>query len=245
MKLLEAIAMWQQEAVNIEPPSNSDRLRAVGGLPGPAFFPEGFGLSHDFDPQNGRPTLMAIGHNFGGETYRRNLEPPGPGREDIDGRRTWCKLDVLLRKVNHPNSRPSNCYRTNWFIGLLPGDKQNGAFLLKPDPIYENACRSLLIKQIRCLRPTAILLLGPEVARRAYQLFPALAPWRDAKDFAEIDRSSIGHSQRNVEIASANRRTNVVALLHPSQGAGNEARRMKNMTAPFAEAELIRAALEP
>jgi hypothetical protein len=46
MSLLASIAQWQEEALAIAPPSGTDRLPAVGGLPGPAFFPEGSGLSH-------------------------------------------------------------------------------------------------------------------------------------------------------------------------------------------------------
>jgi len=114
----------------------------------------------------------------------------------------------------------------------------------KPDPTYEQACCSLLIKQIQFLRPTAILLLGPEVAGRAYQIMPALAPWRDADRWIDIDRSSIGHSARNVGVPAANVRTNVAALLHPSFGAANQGRRMKNMLEPATEAEIIRDALK-
>ena len=45
-----------------------------------------------------------------------------------------------------------------------PRRKQTGRFLLKAEPEYEDACRSLLLKQIEAIRPRAILLLGPEVA---------------------------------------------------------------------------------
>ena len=124
-------------------------------------------------PENARPTIMAIGHNFGCATYREEIGPAG--RED--DKSTWRNLDALLLTAG---SSPARCFRTNWFIGLLPGDKQVGRFLLRPDPKYERACRSLLIKQIHFLRPTAILLLGPEVASRAYQIMPELAPWKDA-----------------------------------------------------------------
>jgi uracil-DNA glycosylase len=183
---------------------------------------------------------MAIGHNFGCETYRKNLEPPGPGREDIDGKGTWCKLDELLRKAG---ASPANCYRTNWFIGLLPGKKNNGPFLLKPDSDYEGSCRSLLRKQIIFLRPKTILFLGPEVIRRAYQIFPALEFWRNARKFMDVDQSSIGHSLRNIEIQDASSQTNLAALLHPSFGASNQGRRMKNMSKPMTEVEIIRAVL--
>jgi hypothetical protein len=210
-------------------------------LPGPAFFPEGFGLSDALDAETDRPTFMAIGHNFGCAAYREKLEPPGPGREDLDGRGTWCKLDGLLRKAG---ANPALCFRTNWFIGLLPGQKQSGPFLLKPDPVYEVACCSLLAKQIRYLRPAAILLLGPYVASRACQIISALTPWRGVRKFSEIDCSSIGHSPRSVEVTTvANFSVNVAALLHPSIGAANQGRRVRNMPVPMTEAEIIRTAL--
>ena len=138
---------------------------------------------------------------------------------------------------------PDQCFRTNWFVGLLPGSKQTGCFLRKPDRDYELACRSLLAKQIQEIKPTAILLLGPEVASRAYSLIPALLPWRGADRWIEIDQSTIGHSARDVEVPAARVRTNVVALLHPSFGAANQSRRMKNMRSPATEADIIRAAL--
>ncbi len=36
----------------------------------------------------------------------------------------------------------------------------------------------------------------------------------------------------------------MAALLHPSFGAANQSRRMKNMAVPLTEAEIIRAALK-
>lgn len=235
MTLLESISLWQQEALKIDPPSGTDRLRAIGGLPGPAFFPEGFGLSHPVLP-DGKPTIMAIGHNFGCVEYRNKID--SGGREDEEA--TWRNLDRLLIAAG---SSPANCFRTNWFIGLLPGDTQTGKFLHKPDQEYEQACQSLLIRQIEVLRPTAIFLLGPEVASRAYRIIPSLSPWREAKRWTDIDRSVLGHSARNVEVPRANLRTNIAALLHPSFGSANQGRRMKNMLRPATEAEIIRAAL--
>jgi uracil-DNA glycosylase len=236
MTLLASIALWQEEALKIAPPSGTDRLPAVGGLLGPAFFPEGFGLSQAALSQKDRPTIIAIGHNFGCQEYRKEIQPAG--RED--DKATWRNLDALLLQAG---SKPAQCFRTNWFIGLLPGSKQTGRFLLKPDHDYEQACRSLLVKQIREIKPTAILLLGPEVASRAYSIIPALAPWRGAHRWVEIDQSTIGHSIRDAEIPAAGVRTNVVALLHPSFGAANQSRRMGNMRVPVAEADIVRAAL--
>lgn len=237
MTLIETISLWQQEALTIQPPSGTDLLPAVGGLPGPAFFPEGFGLSHPVHAHDNPPTVMVIGHNFGCADYRQLID--AAGRED--DKATWRNFDSLLRDAG---STPAECFRTNWFIGLLPGDKQVGRFLRKADPTYERACCSLLTKQIKFLRPVAILLLGPEVASRAWQLAPALTPWKGAETWVDIDRSSIGHSQRNVEVPSADLRTNVAALLHPSFGAANQGRRMKNMLIPAMEVEIIQAALK-
>jgi len=234
MTLVESIAEWQHEALNIRPPTGTHHLPAVGGLPGPAFFPEGMGLSHPIPSDDRRPAIMAVGHNFGCAAYREEII--SAGRED--DKATWRNLDRLL--VN-AGANPSQCFRTNWFIGLLPGEKQIGRFLHKPDPSYEGACRRLLIRQIKYLRPTAILLLGPEVAGRAYQIIPALEPWSGADNWISIDRSSIGPCLRDVEIPAANLRTNVAALLHPSFGAANQSRRMKNMAVPHTEAEIIRA----
>lgn len=237
MILVEAIAEWQREAQGIQPPSGTDLLPAVGGLPGPAFFPEGSGLSHPITLDDHRPAIMAIGHNFGCAEYRDEIR--SAGRED--DKATWRNLDALLIEAR---AKPAQCFRTNRFIGQLPGGEQVGRFLRRPDPLYERACCVLLTKQIRFLRPTTILLLGPEVAVRVYQIIPALTPWRNAKRFVDIDRSSIGHSVRNVEVPAAGVRTNVAALLHPSFGAANQSRRMKNMMVPLTEAEIIQAALK-
>ncbi|RZU41100.1 uracil-DNA glycosylase family protein [Edaphobacter modestus] len=234
MSLLASIARWQEESLAIAPPSGTDRLPAVGGLPGPAFFPEGFGLSHVV--RNDHPTIIAIGHNFGCQKYRNEIQ--SAGRED--DKATWRNLDALLLQAG---SNPAQCFRTNWFVGLLPGSKQTGRFLRKPDHDYEQACLSLLLKQIQEIKPTAILLLGPEVAGRAHGLIPALTPWRGAKGWIDIDQSTVGHSAHDVEVPAAGVRTNVVALLHPSFGAANQSRRMKNMRVPVTEAEIIRAAM--
>jgi uracil-DNA glycosylase len=149
-------------------------------------------------------------------------------------------LDTLLAQAG---LRPELCFRTNWFIGLLPGETQTGKFLRRPDQEYERACNNLLIKQIKALRPAAILILGPEVASRAYQLIPSLAPWRDTRRWVDIDRSVIGHSLRKAHVPGADLTTNIAALLHPSSGVANQSRRMANMATPVTEAEIVREAL--
>jgi hypothetical protein len=236
MTLLEMIERWQQEATGISPPIAGDRVNAIGGLPGPAFFPEGWGIDESCIREGITPTVMAIGHNFGCVSYRQRID--AVGREDDQA--TWRNLDGLLFQAG---ASPAQCFRTNWFIGLLPGDKQTGRFLLKAEPEYEDACRSLLLKQIAAIRPRAILLLGPEVASRAYTLMPSLLPWRGAMKWKDIDCSAIGHSPRGIEIAGTSHHANIAALLHPSFGMANQGRRMQNMRVPMTEVEIVRAAL--
>lgn len=236
MKFLEALEQLQHEAIRIQPPSGSDRLTAVGGMSGPAFFPEGFGLTDAARRSGEVPVIAAIGHNFGSEEYRRQIEPAG--REDSEA--TWRNLDNLLRDAG---SNPDKCFRTNWFVGLLPGEKQTGVFLRKPDARYEQACLTLLIKELIAIRPTAILLLGPEVASRAYSLIPALLPWKGAKNWVDIDRSAIGHAVCGAKIPAAGTTVNVAALLHPSFGPANQGRRMKNMSTPITESQIVKSIL--
>ena len=233
--LTETIARWQQEALQVRPPKGNGHLPALGGLPGPAFFPEGLGLSEPIHRENDTPTIVAIGHNFGCEAYRTEIDPAG--RED--DKATWRNLDSLLLGAG---LEPVICYRTNWFIGLLPGNTQTGVFLHGSDPNYERVCLSLLSKQLEFFQPSAILLLGFDVVRRAYQLAPALDPWRNSKNWKQVDCSSIGHSPRNVHIPEAKLKTNIVALLHPSFAPANQGRRMKNMPVPMSQSEMIRAA---
>ncbi|MDR3792279.1 MAG: hypothetical protein P4L03_02755 [Terracidiphilus sp.] len=235
--VIGAISLLQRKALQIMPPPESNCLPAKGGLSGPAFFPEGLGLSELHLLRGSEmPRIIAVGHNFGCVDYRAAIELVG--RED--DKPTWRNLDRILSKAG---ICPESCFRTNWFIGLLLGSSQMGKFLRAPDKSYEVQCNRILIDQISLIKPRVLLLLGPEVASRAYQIAPTLAPWRGAKRWIDIDHSSIGPSPRDVEIPGAGLRVNVTAILHPSFGAANEGRRMRNMSQPITEAELIRAAI--
>lgn len=164
--LLDIIANWQRIARAIVPPEGSGILAARGGLPGPAFFPEGFGLQNPTvdDPW---PNIVAIGHNFGSEDYRKRIE--AAGREDDNA--TWRNLRRLLADAEIPLE---SCFMTNWFVGLQPGKKQIGEFLLHPDSRFERDCSDLLLEQIRILKPRVILLLGLPVVNLAHRIMPEL-----------------------------------------------------------------------
>lgn len=236
--LVNALTRLQCVAVSVSMPAETSLLPARGGLAGPAFFPEGLGLSEPALHGSVLPTFMAIGHNFGCVAYRNKIELAG--RED--DKTTWRNLDRLLLAAE---AEPSSCFRTNWFIGLLPGNEQTGRFLRRPNEAYEERCAQLLIEQIKLIRPTAIFILGPEVASRVHRIAPRLSAWRGAKMWAEIDRSNIGHSVHQVELLAAGVTANVAALPHPSFGTANQSRRMSNMAVPATEAEIVRSVIGP
>lgn len=193
-------------------------------------------MSEDVLINGGHPKFMVIGHNFGCASYRQEID--AASRED--DKVTWRNLDSLLVSVG---IRPELFFRTNWFVGLLAGDKQVGKFLRGEHQEYEESCRRLLIDQVKLIRPKAIFFLGPEVATRAHRIASGLAPWKDAKRWADIDQGAIEHSLRGVAISETDLTVNVAALLHTSFGSANQSRRMKNMVVPMTEAEIIGEAL--
>jgi uracil-DNA glycosylase len=234
--LLDLTTKWQQQATRIAPPENTGISPARGGLSGPAFFPEGLGLQNP-TAHAIWPELMAIGHNFGCEDYRKEID--AESRED--NKPTWRNLRSLLCDAG---VAIESCYMTNWFVGLQPGSAQVGTFLVRPDPRYEAECRHLLLKQIGGVLPRTILLLGLNVVSRAHEIMPRLEMWAGARNWALVDKSSIGPVAFNVEVPGAGVRANVVALLHPSFSPANQRhRRSAAFLGPIPEAEMIRRAL--
>ena len=235
MNILEVIRGWQIKAKSITSPEGTDILPARGGLPGPAFFPEGFGL------QNPRadalwPDIMAVGHNFGCEDYRNEIDTAG--RED--DKATWRNLRRLLADADVPME---SCFMTKWFVGLQPGNKQVGEFLSHPDSRFERESSELLLEEIRTLKPHVILLLGLPVVGRAHRIMPTLKPWADALNWSAVDSSSLGPIAYGVGIPGSEVRTNVVALLHPSFSPSNQRYRRAVFPVKKPGVEMIRNAV--
>ena len=125
MTLVETIAAWQMEALSIQPPLGSGLLPAVGGLPGPAFFPEGFGLSHPILPEHPAPTIMAVGHNFGCAQYREGIGPAG--RED--DKATWRNLDACCAMPTVP---PRGVFGRTGLLGCFLATSKQASFCVNP-----------------------------------------------------------------------------------------------------------------
>ncbi len=220
MDFLNKIKLWQSQACKIEPPPG--RFKARGGLCGPAFFPEGRGL---LNPEkwrkSGTPSIMVIGHNFGSCGYRVKVETKLCGREDNE--HTWENLASLLKdakvRIDKRIITIDDCFMTNWFVGLLPGEKNRVPFLVPGWPgekEYEAECFDLLKQQIEEIQPRLILLMGKVVVLRASQLIPELKCWRwETK--TEPSWPNIRSCGENVRIISLKNNPIVVAgLWHTS-----------------------------
>jgi len=233
--LVEYIERWQERARNIAPPEGTDIVISRGGLPGPAFFPEGSGLQNP-TADAPWPDIMAIGHNFGCEDYRDEIETSG--RED--DKATWRNLRRLLTDASVPIE---SCFMTNWFVGLRSGNKQVGEFLSRPDARYERECSELLIQQIGTLKPKVILLLGLPVVQRAHRIIPMLRQWANATNWIAVDSSSLGPVAYEVAILGTGARANVVALLHPSFSPSNQRYRRTVFAVAKPEVEIVKCAV--
>jgi uracil-DNA glycosylase len=182
------------------------------------------------------PNIMAVGHNFGCEDYRNEIN--AAGREN--DKATWRNLCGLLTDADVPIE---SCFMTNWFIGLQPVRKQVGEFLSRPDSRYERECSELLLEQIRALKPYVILLLGLPVVGRAHRIMPTLKPWANAPNWSGVDSSILGPVAHGVEIPGTEVKANVVALLHPSFSPSNQRHRRTVFPVKKPEVEMIRSAI--
>jgi uracil-DNA glycosylase len=178
---------------------------------------------------------MAIGHNFGCEAYRNSINDRG----HKDDKATWRNLRALLEDAA---LSIESCFMTNWFIGLLPGNRQVRKFLHAPSPRYESECRGLLLEEIKGLKPKLILLLGLNVVSRAYEIMPSLSPWAGATNWKTVDGSSLGSMARRVEVSGTGVRANIVPLLHPSFSPPNQRFRAGLFPLPKPEVEMLRQA---
>ncbi|HEX7423409.1 MAG TPA: hypothetical protein VF311_05925 [Terriglobales bacterium] len=131
---------------------------------------------------------------------------------------------------------------TNWFVGLQPGNKQVGDFLVRPSPRYEADCHQLLLEQITTLKPEVILLLGLLCGREGARNMPALRPWAGVPNWSAVD--SVGPVAYDIEVDGTGVRVNVVALLHPSFSPPNQRLRRSGMfSVEKPGAEMVRRAL--
>jgi hypothetical protein len=207
---------WDQQAGFDRYPEGVEGIKEP--IPGLAFFPGGYGLigCREGSPLPAFPTggVLVVGHNFDSVAgYRKSLD----NRTESDKSPTWSNLRKLLETAGVPEAR---CFFTNLYIGLIVGATNRGKFPGSADPEFVKYCQSLLLSQIRELKPRLILTLGLEVPPVLGALSPELTNWQKARTIKALDAA--GAVQRSVTFEGiAGFATTVVALLHPSERALN------------------------
>ena len=125
---------------------------------GTAFFPGGCGLYlEDRDPNETvcfpMDDIMILGHNYDCETGFRNALKNG---KDILTARTWQRLPPMLIEAG---ILTDNCFFTNAFMGLCPGDTNTAGYMGRIGTFREK-CMKFLKMQIEFQCPRLIVTLG-------------------------------------------------------------------------------------
>ena len=226
--LLENVAPYPSGVVRIPAP--------VGGT---SFFPGGMGIwnsprSADLPPLPiGK--VMVLGHDYHSETgYQRTLENE---EENLKGP-TWRHLlDLIeLAKIQR-----TDCFFTNFFMGLRAGKSSTGRFPGNHDQEYVQMCLDFLIQQLRVQMPRLVLTLGKYVPALIAGLSDDLSPWKDAKSFKDIDQNDrcVLANVTFRQIPQVKPMT-FVALVHPCYRARNVGiRRYKELRGEAAEIRML------
>lgn len=192
---------------------------------------------------------MIVANNFGTEAYWRELAAPGgPGGENTrDAAGTWGGLGRLLAGAGVGLGQ---CYFTNAFTALLPGDRPLvGDLPGSADVSFRAACRASLLGQIGVVRPRVILALGSHAIGLLGELSGALSAWcegRSARSFAAIDTAGLA-VVHGVVVPEHGLTLAAVALTHPSwsnQHLRSHSTPAGMLRGPQAEHAMIREALE-
>jgi uracil-DNA glycosylase len=210
-------------------------------IPGTAFFPGGYGLwSGDQDNEVVSPfpfgRIMVLGHDFGSvESHRASFDR---GHE-LDCA-TWRNMRSFFEEAG---INLSECFFTNFYMGLRKGSKNTGKFPGATDPDFVDRCRAFLSKQIAFQKPRAILTLGTWVPSLLAPLSPNLSPWSKAKTFHAIDNA--GGLIPNCRFDGVPTPIHVAALTHPSlRGSNINRRQFGSKTGNAAELALVKKALK-
>jgi len=214
--------LWKQHSPRTYP---SGLIRVPRAIPGPAFFPGGYGLSGaaknqplpEF-PANG---VMVLGHDFDSEVeYKKSYER---GFEDLKANSTWRELTSLFLTVNLLRE---TCFFTNFYMGLRQGNNSQGKNPGASDKPFVMHCERFLCEQIRVQRPSLIVTLGLWVPRAIAAISPELQCWSGTKEMTIKELDASGPLINDVTFHGVpNLRTVVVALVHPAHRPANVLKR--------------------
>jgi uracil-DNA glycosylase len=207
-------------------------------ISGTAFFPGGTGLWQT-ESSRSRATshrqVMILGHDFDSEaaynrSFKRGDETSGP---------TWRNLLSLLRDVG---ISPTECFFTNYFMGMRRGSISTGPSPASADLEFIERCGAFFIEQLKFIRPKLLLTLGTVVPRTIAFRSGDLNDWQTAKQFADLDR--LGPVRLGVRFEGYRGRMNLVALTHPSiRGPNVLRRRFRSHRGHKAELAMLKEAI--
>lgn len=178
---------------------------------------------------------MVLGHDFGSvESHRASVDH---GNE-LDCA-TWRNMRSFFEVAG---VKLSECFFTNFYMGLREGSKNIGKFPGATDPNFVARCRAFLSKQIVFQKPRAILTLGTWVPSLLAPQSQELSPWLQAKTFRAIDCA--GGLILNCRFDGVRFSIHVAALTHPSLRGSNVSRRQfGSKTGNAAELALVKKVL--
>ncbi len=197
-----------------------------------AFFPGSTGTAVGRVVQPGG--VMVLGHNFysvaGFEEIRRS------GKDDWASSTGRALVELLPRGGLDPYA----CFYTNFFMGLIAGKDNVGAFPGRRDANFVRWCLAFLNFQIEVVRPRVVLVLGIQTPRRLAALAPQLSGWAMCRSFAVMDAAGLGIVD-DVQIGGNS--LTFVALTHPSiRGPNVHRRRFGGQTGDDAEVAMLKLA---
>jgi len=203
---------------------------------GTAFYPAGDGLykeQGDVDfPYGG---VMVLGHNFDSE--RGYNESRMKGTENING--PTCRGTLNLLKAVH--IEPQHCFFTNFYMGLIAGNKSRGKFPGGTDLNFVRRCQELFLMQVELMRPAMIITLGLPVPRLIAPLAKELKAWEGLASIKDLNASPFFHG---VKFSDEHTPCAVVGVIHPCYAERNIRHRAYNgYTGPDVEELILRDAM--
>ncbi len=203
--------LWREHATYFHYPPGV--IPVPEPIAGTAFFPGGYGL---WNPEAIRPLppfpfrgVMIVGHDFHSESgywssHRR--------RSESSNQPTWRNLRDLLRRADIDLSE---CFFTNFFMGLRAGSATTGPFPGASDDRFVRDCRSFLLRQIEVQRPSLLITLGIQTPYLMAPLSPQLSSWGERHGLKHLDANEpVRLGVTFVDLPAF--RTNIVAITHPS-----------------------------
>jgi len=206
-------------------------------IPGFAFFPGGAGLwnaaKDGAPPEFPRGGVMILGHDFYSAAGFQDQLQRGKTDDQYPTART---LAPMLDAAGIPKSE---CFFTNFFLGLRAGRKNTGSFPGARDKGFVERCRRFLRFELQLQEPRLVLVLGAQVPRFLAPLAAALEPWRGC-NLSQIDERGLALVEA-VDVDGV--RFTAACLTHPSYRRLNVQRRsFHGLKGEEAERELLRVA---